>query len=816
MNRPAIAHKISLGLIALFCLLALGAEVAEYQFFAHLKSEKKTSTFNELASIGQLKSSQLSAFLKERRGDSLVLTDLLHVGLAQGWWATKGNDLPALLQQPLESAVAYYGYAGATILDARGNVRFSTGRSMKLSERGELLARQVLQTTPPPFSELYAADPAAPEQPMLDTFAPIKGADKTTTVGVLVLRGTWKDLFTMIQSWPGKSRTAEIELIKHDNDQVIVLNKLRYMTPTPMTRKVPSTLDTFPIVKAAQGHYGPLESSSDYRGHAVLAHIVPVQGTPWSMVVKVDTEEVLEHLQRLQLIASTGTLVAAAGLGLWTHRWQRKREQDRVRHEVQQVELRLAAVIDSATDAIISVNEDRHIVLFNPTAERLFGCSAQEALGQPLNRFIPHHFQKPLYEPSPAFSLSDRSARKIGQLEIASGLRADGQEFPIEASLSQTLTDGHTLSTVILRDITERNRAKENLIRNEARLKEAQRIAQIGNWELNLTSSTLTWSDELFRIFEIDPVQFGASYQAFLDAVHPEDRSLVDEAYLTSIETRKPYEIIHRLRMADGRIKFIQEHGETHYDEATGRPLRSTGTAQDITALKQAELRIEASLHEKETLLREVHHRVKNNLQIISSLLHFQAKKTRQGQDLSIFSEGQDRLRAMILVHELLYRSTDLHRIPLGAYLTALTDQLRRSFHESASRTHLRVEAEDLSVPATIALPCGMIVTELVTNAFKYAYPDGTSGPVLVRIATRDRSFLLSVSDEGAGLPAEFNLEQAGSFGLQLVASLANQLGAKLTRPPGTGTEIVLEIPLPSETTAPERPSQLRSPIARI
>ncbi|MDP1768914.1 MAG: PAS domain S-box protein [Nitrospirota bacterium] len=815
MNRPAIPHKIPLGLVALFCLLALGAEIAEYQFFAHLKSEKKTSTFNELASIGQLKSSQLSAFLKERRGDSLVLTDLLHVGLAQGWWATKGSEVPALLQQPIASAVAYYGYTGATILDATGNVRYRTGRSMNLSETGLSLARQVVRTSLPPFSELYAADPAVPEQPMLDTFAPIKGTDKTTTVGVLVLRGTWEDLFTMIQTWPGKSRTAEIELIKHDNDQVIVLNELRYRTQTALTRKVPTTLDTFPVVKAAHGRYGPLESPSDYRGHAVLAHIVPVHGTPWSMVVKVDTEEVLEHLQRLQQIAATGTLIAAAGLGLWTHRWQHKREQDRVRHEVQQVELRLAAVIESATDAIITVNEDRHIVLFNPTAERLFGCSAQDALGQPLDRFLPHHFQKMLYEHRLAFNPSDSRPQKIGLLGISSGLRANGQEFPIEASLSQTETDGHTIYTVILRDITERKRAKEHLIRSEAQLKEAQRIAQIGNWELNLSSSTLTWSDELFRIFEIDPGQFGASFKAFLDAVHPEDRFLVNEAYLTSLETHEPYEIIHRLRMADGRIKFIQEHGETHYDEATGRPLRSTGTAQDITALKQAELRIEASLHEKETLLREVHHRVKNNLQIISSLLHFQAKKTRQGQDRSIFSEGQDRLRAMILVHELLYRSTDLHKVPLGEYLKTLTDQLRRSFRESASRTHLRVEAADLSVPATIALPCGMIVTELVTNAFKYAYPDGKSGPVLVRIAARERSFLLSVSDEGSGLPAEFNLEQATSFGLQLVTSLADQLGARLTRPLGIGTEIVLEVPIPSEAMTPEHPSQSRSPILR-
>ena len=352
----------------------------------------------------------------------------------------------------------------------------------------------------------------------------------------------------------------------------------------------------------------------------------------------------------------------------------------------------------------------------------------------------------------------------------------------------------------------ERARTEESLQANEVRLTEAQRLAQIGNWELDLDSASLTWSDEIFRIFELDPAEFGASYEAFLDAVHPEDRDLVNKAYRTSLETREPYEIVHRLRMADGRIKYVQEHGQTFYDDATGRPLRSTGTVQDITTLKLAELRIEASLREKETLLREVHHRVKNNLQIISSLLHFQAKKAQQGQEESIFTEGHDRLRAMILVHELLYRSTDLHRVPLGKYLTTLTDQLRRSFRETTSGVHLRVEADALSVPAAIALPCGMIVTELVTNAFKYAYPDNTSGPLLVRIAIGEESFLLSVSDEGVGLPAKFDLAQTDSFGLHLVVNLANQLGATLTRPPGSGTNIVLTVPLPSSAVDPKRP----------
>ncbi|TAM43584.1 MAG: PAS domain S-box protein [Gammaproteobacteria bacterium] len=138
------------------------------------------------------------------------------------------------------------------------------------------------------------------------------------------------------------------------------------------------------------------------------------------------------------------------------------------------------------------------------------------------------------------------------------------------------------------RDITERMQAHETLRANEARLAEAQRMAQLGNWEFDLASHKLAWSDEIYRIFEIDPAQFGASYEAFLDAIHPDDRELVNSAYTESVKNRTAYDIEHRLLMKDGRIKYVHERCETFYDEA-GRPLRSVGTVQDITERKRTE-----------------------------------------------------------------------------------------------------------------------------------------------------------------------------------------------------------------------------------
>jgi PAS domain S-box-containing protein len=134
---------------------------------------------------------------------------------------------------------------------------------------------------------------------------------------------------------------------------------------------------------------------------------------------------------------------------------------------------------------------------------------------------------------------------------------------------------------------TERTHVLKVLTESEAKLNEAQHIAQIGNWELDIVNNLLTWSDEIFRIFEIDPAQFGASYDAFLDAIHPDDRDVVNFAFTNSLKTRTPYAIDHRLLFKDGRIKYVHERCETYYD-ADFRPLRSVGTVQDITERKLA------------------------------------------------------------------------------------------------------------------------------------------------------------------------------------------------------------------------------------
>jgi len=207
---------------------------------------------------------------------------------------------------------------------------------------------------------------------------------------------------------------------------------------------------------------------------------------------------------------------------------------------------------------------------------------------------------------------------------------------------------------------------------------------------------------------------------------------------------------------------------------------------QDDTERRIAEERIRASLKEKEVLLKEVHHRVKNNLQIISSLLNLQSKYIKDDQALEMFKESRNRIRSMTLIHEKLYRSKDLANIDVAEYIQNLSSNLFRSY--SAGRISLRTQVDDILLGVDTAIPCGLIINELVSNSLKHAFPD-KQGEILVDLHRDNGKFTLRVRDNGVGFPEHVDFRNTDSLGLQLVCTLTDQLDGEIELDRAGGTE---------------------------
>ncbi len=217
----------------------------------------------------------------------------------------------------------------------------------------------------------------------------------------------------------------------------------------------------------------------------------------------------------------------------------------------------------------------------------------------------------------------------------------------------------------------------------------------------------------------------------------------------------------------------------------------------DISDRKREEERIKDSLREKDLLLGEIHHRVKNNLQIIHSLLGLQTSRVRDQVALAMLRESQNRVLSMALIHQTLYQSKDFAKVDFGAFLDSLVPTLITSYGINSGRFTVSVEAHDAHLPISAAIPCGLIVNELLTNTLKHGFPQGRQGEIAVRLANGDNGeAVLSVSDDGVGLPDDLDIANATTLGLQLVALLADQIGGELTIQRRDPTRFALRFPM--------------------
>jgi PAS domain S-box-containing protein len=343
----------------------------------------------------------------------------------------------------------------------------------------------------------------------------------------------------------------------------------------------------------------------------------------------------------------------------------------------------------------------------------------------------------------------------------------------------------------------ENTQLVESLRDSEAKLRALFEVLPVGVWIMDGQRRILDSNPALERIIHVSKERLEQDSYAFRHCVRP-DGTPMDMEELASSRALREQRAVHNVETG-----ILTETGETIWTSVSASPLPLSDqgvvvAATDITELKRAEAQIRAALREKEVLLKEIHHRVKNNLQVISSLLRLQSDGVSDPCVRELFLENQRRVRSMALIHEQLYRTDDLSDISFSAYVTSLVSFLRRSFTHGMAQLRVRVEVEEAQLEIERAMPLGLIINELVSNSLKHAFPTlppGQPGEIWVRAnGAPGGGLTLEVGDTGVGLPDEIDLERSTSMGLQLVHSLVTQLRGHLTvqRRPGTRFTIVI------------------------
>jgi PAS domain S-box-containing protein len=461
-------------------------------------------------------------------------------------------------------------------------------------------------------------------------------------------------------------------------------------------------------------------------------------------------------------------------------------EQKRAEEDLKKSEERYRNVVEDQTEFISRFLPDGTHVFANEAYLRYFGKTREEIIGHRFTLEIPPEDRIRLRAHLASLT-ADHPVATIKHRIIMPDGSVRWQQWADRAIFDH---EGRTVEyQSVGRDITANKQAEEALAKSEEKLRTV--VENVPDFILVHRDGILLYANPAAtRVMEYTPDELLNTH--FTAYIAPEYLSRVAAAMQKRMagEPVEPYEIEvitksggHRTVLVSGsRIDYV------------GGPA-SLNVLTDVTERIRYENSLRTSLREKEVLLKEVHHRVKNNMQVISSLLSLQANSIRDPTDLVYFQECERRVRAMALVHEKLYQSKDLSGVSARDYLGSLVNDLVATY-SLAAEIRIQLEMEEIPLDLDMAIPCGLIVNELVTNALKYAFKGRNRGVLTVEMArVPEHRYTLTVQDDGIGFPPDLDLSKAETLGLKLVWVLSHQLDGDVRVESGPGTRFVITFP---------------------
>ncbi|NYB52316.1 MAG: PAS domain S-box protein [Methanobacteriaceae archaeon] len=384
-------------------------------------------------------------------------------------------------------------------------------------------------------------------------------------------------------------------------------------------------------------------------------------------------------------------------------------------------------------------------------------------------------------------SLKDILIILISGIKTSSDSQSKGLEEGADGYLTRPIPKRELLARV--ESLLRIKRAKEELLQSEEKYRLIVENAQEGIWSIDSDAKTMFVNPCMADMlgYTVDEM-LGKSLFEFMDDNAVEMAKMYLERRKNGIEEQHDFEFLCK----DGeKIYTSMETSPINDDE--GNFVGAIALVSNITQRKKMEEELKKSLNEKEMLLKEIHHRVKNNLMIISSLLNLQSRYIKDKESQDIFKESQNRARSMALIHERLYQSTDLKRIDFGDYIRTLSQELFRTYATGKGNIELKLQVEDVFLDINTAIPLGLIVNELLTNSLKHAFPQEREGEIMVSLISEDGFYFLIVKDNGVGIPEDFDYLNAGSLGLQMVNSLTQQIDGEIELIRSGGTEFKIK-----------------------